>query len=124
MSVPMELSQMSYYELDNMEPGQQYIKFNDNDWNVEGAIDFRCGADATELLPGTYTYSESGDDFTFTNKSYVDYYRPSWVSLHTSGGTIVVEKDGDDYKISMDLKMDDGRAAKFEYNGLIISKKK
>lgn len=120
---PLALSNIVYYEIKDMVDGEVYIKFNDADWSIEGAIDFFCNPGDTALAEGTYKFSDSNDPFTFSPKSYVDFYSILPYGTHRfSDGTIVVEKDGEDYKIEMSLTLENGTQANYVYSGPISGK--
>lgn len=111
------LAAASYNE--NPQPaGDFYVKFNDADWKCEMAIDFMATPEATLLPAGTYTYSSTGGEMTFSSRSYLDTYNPNSNNRFTDG-TITVAEDGGIYTIDMQLKLEDGRDATITYTGEI-----
>ncbi len=119
----LELTNIVYHKIRDMVDGEVYIKFNDADWSIEGAIDFFCNPGDTTLAEGTYKFSDSNEPFTFSPKSYVDFYRiPPYGTNRFSDGTIVVEKVGEDYNIEMSLTLENGTQANYVYSGPISGK--
>ncbi len=101
----------------DQKPGEFLLRFNDANWKYELTIDFFCAADATELTPGTYTWSETPEAGNFGPYSQMDTYSPNTSS--PVRGTITVAREGEDYTIDMDLQNTSGRQLQITYKGAI-----
>lgn len=115
----MEMTSASYNENEQL-PGDFYVKFVGANGNWEMAIVFTANEEDTVLPTGHYTYSADAKlPFTFGSGSYLDMYRPYSSNRFLEGSTVDVEKDGDNYTITMALNLRDGRTADVSYKGQI-----
>lgn len=112
------MSAASYSPLEQA-PGNFFVKLNDPDWKYEMALAFVADADAKELPAGTYTFDETVKQGALTPKSYVDTFNPNANLRLEQGSFVVVERDGDKYKLTMNLNLSDGRIGEFTYEGAI-----
>lgn len=112
------LNKASYNE-NPQQSGNFYVKFSDADWKYEMALVFVGNPSDTELAPGAYSYSDAAMPGTISPASYVDTYNPNANLRLVSGSKVVVEKNGANYDITMNLVLDDGRTADFTFNGEI-----
>lgn len=116
--ITAEMSAAKYNE--NPQPaGTFYVKFNDADWTYEMALVFNADAAATALPAGTYKLSDLGGEGTLTSASYVSISSPYSEVRLMDGSEVTVAKDGEDYDITMNLKLSDGRTGEFSYKGKI-----
>ncbi|MDE5796327.1 MAG: hypothetical protein K2H75_04395, partial [Muribaculaceae bacterium] len=104
-------------EINDPQPGEFYIRFNDTNWNVEMVTDFFDATDATSLTPGVYEYSEDCTPGTYGPRSLITVYTPYSDNHYT--GPVTVEKNGSVYTITMDLTLENGRNAIATYEGEI-----
>ncbi|MDE6669725.1 MAG: hypothetical protein K2K26_08610, partial [Muribaculaceae bacterium] len=104
-------------EINDPEPGEFYIRFNDTNWNVEMVTDFFDAADATSLATGVYEYSEDCTPGTYGPRSSISIYTPYSTNHYT--GPVTVEKNDGVYTITMDLTLESGRNAIVTYEGEI-----
>lgn len=117
-----------FYTIDNPVPGEAYVKFErkiqdpffgywDNYYSM--AIDFFTDATDGSIPEGTYTYAETGAAGTFGAKSYFDNSKPYSTHKFAEGSSIVVSRDGDNYKFEMRLVTTDGRGVAIDYDGAV-----
>lgn len=109
----------SWYVENEQAPGDFYVKFDGNGGNWDMAVLFTADTADTYLPEGTFTYSETRAPFTFGPASYLDMYRPYSTNRFLPGSEITVKKDGDNYVITMNMNLADGRTADITYNGQI-----
>lgn len=104
----------------NAQPkGTFYVKLNDTAYDFDMAIVFNASEDATLLPEGEYMYSADGGVNTFTSRSYLTDSKANVESRFLEGSRIVVEKSGDEYTITLNLLLDNGRITTFDYTGAI-----
>lgn len=117
--VKAELTSASYNTNPQL-PGTFYVKFNDApDYNYEMAIIFNGDVSATELPAATYAYSDATTLNSISPASYVSINRPYAEVRLTAGSEIQVVKEGEEYVITMELNLSDGRIGKFNFRGKI-----
>lgn len=112
------LSQAKYIENPQI-AGDFYVKFNDPDWKYDMAIIFTAQESDKTLPAGEYTLSDTRAPFTISNASYIDQFNPNANLKLAPGSKVNVAKDGEDYIIVMELNLNDGRTAKYTYQGQI-----
>ncbi|MDE5876805.1 MAG: hypothetical protein K2H47_04835 [Muribaculaceae bacterium] len=111
------LSAATVVEINDPQPGEFYIRFNDTNWSVEMITDFFNAADATSLTPGVYEYSEECTPGTYGPRSSLTLYTPYSTNQYT--GPVTVEENNGVYTITMDLTLENGRKAVVSYEGEI-----
>lgn len=117
-TIAATLSAASYNA--NAQPaGRFYVKFNDADWKYEMAIVFCAETSATTLPAGTYRYASAAAPGAIIEGSYVEVYNPRASLKPVAGSTVDVALSGEEYTITMDLVLSDGRTGKFTYTGKI-----
>ncbi|MBD5311061.1 MAG: hypothetical protein K2J92_01085 [Muribaculaceae bacterium] len=104
-------------EINDPQPGEFSLRFNDTNWTFEMVTDVFDATDATELTPGVYEYSEDCTPGTYGPRSVLTTYNP-YTDNHYNG-PVTVEKNGDIYTITMDLTLESGRKAIIIYEGEI-----
>ncbi len=104
-------------EINDPQPGEFYIRFNDANWSVEMVTDFFNAADATSLTPGVYEYSADCTPGTYGPRSSITIYTP--YSDNPYSGPVTVEENNGVYTITMDLTLENGRKALVSYEGEI-----
>ena len=114
------VSSAAYNSNQPREKGEFYVKMNDQNWTFEMAIDFFADPSATLLPAGTYVYATENKPGTFSSKSYLDIYSPSYAGCKMKEGSVItVTEDGENRTLDMLLLLDDGRLAKVTFTGLI-----
>lgn len=108
------------YNANPQAPGTFYVKLSDPDYTYEMALVLVADASAQVLPAGTYTYSETSAPGTLLATSNVDCnFVPRGNCHFAPGSEVVVEKNGEEYKITMHLKLEDKREAEITYTGSI-----
>lgn len=104
-------------EIRDQVPGEFYIKLNDSSYIYEMAVDFFAAAGSARLPEGTYTASDDNTPFTYSTRSYMNFYSP-YASL-TFQGPIEVSYVGEEIRMVMNLQFSDGRQGTVIYQGQI-----
>lgn len=118
-TINVALASASYNS--NEQPmGDFYVIFDSADYNYHMTLVFTAESDATLLPAGTYTVTEDRRPGTFSfEKSSVEHYRPNWDSKFVGGSNVVVEKDGDNYKMTFRMELANGRILNATFDGTI-----
>lgn len=120
-----ELTEANFYDNGSLEDGEMYLKlakretddfFGYTNTFFEMAIDFFTDGN---VLEGKYVYAETGSPSTFGAKSYLDGFYPQYNARMAERSEINVTKEGNVYKIELNLKFKDGRGAILTYDGVI-----
>lgn len=115
-----DASTCSYGYLNDAVPGEYLLKLSDPGSKYEMSLDLFCGADATSVPAGTYTFSTSGDPMTLGSRGYVStYFSPYDTLRYAEGSTVTVSYDGDVATIIMDFKFENGKVSNLKYVGTI-----
>lgn len=108
------------YNSNEQPKGDFYVIFDSADWDYHMTLVFTAESDATLLPAGTYTVTEDRRPGTFSfEKSSVEHYRPNWDSKFVGGSNVVVEKDGDNYKMTFRMELANGRILNATFDGTI-----
>ena len=87
-------------EVNDMEPGEIYLKLNEPNWKFEMILDFFV-APASKVLPaGVYNLNENNEAPCYGKKSQIDYYNPN--STYKIDVPITVEEAGENTVITFD----------------------
>lgn len=113
------IATMNQYEVNNMVPGEFYMKFNDTAWSFEGVLDFFLAPGSTKIPAGVYDLSEQLTAPCYGPKSAVSFYSPINENYYISS-PVTVEEDGANTIIKFDITTNEGRIFKMEYKGEIV----
>lgn len=118
-TINVALASASYNS--NAQPkGDFYVSFDSEDWKYHMTVVFTGESDATVLSAGTYTVTEDRRPGTFSfEKSSVEHYGPNWDSKFVGGSNVVVEKEGDNYKMTFRMELANGRILNATFEGAI-----
>lgn len=112
-SIDFSLSGVSYANVNDPLPNGFYYNFNDENWKLEMRIELFSDGDAPAA--GSYTFSTSTDNGCAG--SYVHLYSPYNDVMQFSEGTVTVEKDGDNTKVTIDGTLTTGLKMTASFDG-------
>ncbi len=108
------------YNVNPQAPDTYYIMFTDPDWKYSMALVFMADKSESALPAGTYTAVETlAPGGISIGKSYFDTYSPNGNFKLKAGSKVVVAKNGEDYDMTMQLLLNDGRTAEMTFKGKI-----
>ena len=109
-----------YGYLNNAVAGEYLLNLSDPNSKYEMSLDLFCGADATAIVAGTYTFNTSSEPMTLGSRGYVNtYFSPYDTLRFAEGSTVTVSYEGDVATIIMDFKFENGKASNLKYVGPI-----
>lgn len=104
--------------INNAQPGEFFMKLNDQGWSYYMALDFFASPDATYIPSGTYTFSANPTVGNIGPESYVELYSPSYTSPDIVGGQVVVTANADGTaKYVITATLSDDRYIKCTFEG-------
>ncbi len=79
---------------------------------------------STTLSEGSYTYSDTENDFTFYPESVVatnyNFANGTGTTFSPISGTVDIEKDGNEYTFDIELGLENGKTINGHYTGTLI----
>lgn len=108
------------YNVNPQAPDTYYIRFTDPDWKYQIALVFMADRSESSLPAGTYTAVETlATGGISIGKSYFETYSPNGRFNLMAGSKVVVANNGEDYDMTMQLLLSDGRTAEMTFKGKV-----
>ncbi|MDE5790328.1 MAG: hypothetical protein K2H96_03755 [Muribaculaceae bacterium] len=103
-------------EVNDMEPGEIYLRLNEPDWKFEMILDFFVAPDLKVIPAGVYTLNENNVAPCYGKFSQIDYYSPN--STYKIDVPVRVEEAGENTVITFDYT-ENGIDYSLRYEGKI-----